>query len=503
MTKPKEIYQQIVEMGKQIQTLQSLSLFMGWDQETFMPKGAIGFRSLQKQTLEALAHQHLTATELQELLAKLIDFETGEFIKDEGLEDRQKAAIREFRLDIIKAKKLPESFVKDLAKMGSETVAIWAETKPKSDYATYSPHLEKFLKLMQEKSKLLGYEDHPYDPLLDEFEPGMTVKKLDKLFSSLKDFLIPFAKKVRSKNLNTDFMYGEFDESKVFELDKRILSTMGFDENTFRLDTSNHPFCLSFHPTDVRMTTVTKTNDLIAANVSATIHEGGHGLYESGLDQEYFGTPICQAVSIAFHESQSKIWECCIGQSKPFWQHFYPQIQELFPKNFKDQSLDTFYKTMNRVEPSLIRIYSDEVHYCLHVILRYEIEKGLIEGSIKVKDIPDVWNEKMESYIGIRPKNHAEGCMQDIHWACGLFGYFPTYALGTMYAAQLFDTLSSSFLDYDERLSQGHLLFIKEWLGENVHRYGRQYSSEELLVRTTGKPFFPSFFEKYLEAKYL
>ena len=196
MTKPKEIYQQIVEMGKQIQTLQSLSLFMGWDQETFMPKGAIGFRSLQKQTLEALAHQHLTATELQELLAKLIDFETGEFIKDEGLEDRQKAAIREFRLDIIKAKKLPESFVKDLAKMGSETVAIWAETKPKSDYATYSPHLEKFLKLMQEKSKLLGYEDHPYDPLLDEFEPGMTVKKLDKLFSSLKDFLIPFAKKV-------------------------------------------------------------------------------------------------------------------------------------------------------------------------------------------------------------------------------------------------------------------------------------------------------------------
>lgn len=502
MTKPKDIYQEIVEMGKQIYTLQSLSLFMEWDQETFMPKGALEFRSLQKQTLEALAHQNLTSVKFQELLSTLIDFESGEFIKDEGLEEMQKAAIREFRKDVIKAKKLPEAFVKKLASMGSETVAVWAETKLNNDFDNYAPHLDKFLDVVKEKAELLGYEDHPYDALLDEYEPGMTVKKLDSLFEKLKGFLIPFAKKVRTKGLDTDFMYGDFEEASVYEFDKKLLLTMGFNENYFRLDSSNHPFCLSFHPTDVRMTTVSKTTDLVAANISATIHEGGHGLYESGLNKDYFGTPMCQAVSIAMHESQSKIWECFIGQSKPFWEHFYPELQKLFPKNFESKSLDTFYKTMNRVEPSLIRIYADEVHYCLHVILRYEIEKGLLEGSIQVKDIPEIWNEKMVEYIGIKPKSHSEGCMQDIHWSWGLFGYFPTYALGNLYAAQLFDTLIKTFPDYKERVSQGHLTFITKWLGEHVHRYGRQFTSSELLKKCTGKDLSETFFEKYLEEKY-
>ena len=502
MTNPRDIYQKIVEMGKQIYTLQSLSLFVEWDQETFMPSGAVEFRSLQKQTLEGLAHQHLTATSFQELLSSLIDFSTGKLLKEEGLDDEQKAAIREFRKDVIKANKLPEEFVKKLARMGSETVSVWAETKPNSDFETFSKRLETFITVVKQKAEYLGYEDHPYDALLGEFEPGMTVKTLDPLFDRLKSFLIPFAKKVRTKGLNTDFMYGDFDESKVYKFDKKLLLSMGFDESTFRLDSSNHPFCLSFHPTDVRMTTVSKTNDLIAANISATIHEGGHGLYEAGLNKEHFGTPMCQAVSIAMHESQSKIWECFIGQSKPFWQHFYPQLQTLFPDNFENQSLDQFYLAMNRVEPSLIRIYSDEVHYCLHVILRYEIEKGLIEGSIDVQQIPEIWNEKMDEYIGIRPKNHAEGCMQDIHWAWGLFGYFPTYALGNLYAAQLFDKLKTTFPDYQERLSQGHLTFVTDWLRENVHRFGRQFSSEELLTKCTGTGVSASYFEKYLEEKY-
>lgn len=503
MTSAKKLYDILVEKGKQIRVLQSLSQLLEWDQETYMPEGSLHFRAEQKETLDALAHREFTSKGFEEHLGKLIDLETGHLLHENDLDELQKAAIKLFHKDLIKAKKLPESFVKAFAKTGSETVAVWAEARKSSDFKTFAPYLEKFLALVKEKSSYLGYKEHPYDPLLDEYETDMTVKKLDPLFAELKAFLIPFAKNLSKRKCDTSFLISDYDEKSMFEIDRRILKAMGFDDKTFRLDTSHHPFCTSLNPTDIRMTTVTKTKDLLSANIGSVIHEGGHGLYEAGLDPKQYGTPLGQAVSIAMHESQSKLWECFVGQSKPFWKHFFPQLQELFPSQFKKVNFDTFYEASNAVEPSLIRIYSDEVHYCLHIILRYEIEKALLEGSMQIKDIPDVWNAKMKEYIGITPKNHKEGCMQDIHWAWGLFGYFPTYALGNLYAAQFFDTIQKTFPDHDKRMENGDFLFIKKWLNEHVHHFGRRYSSEELIFRATKQKISPKFFEEYLKHKYL
>lgn len=503
MKTPQLRYEALLAKGKEIEVLKSISTLVGWDQETYMPKESIGIHSTQKQYLEGLIHKEMTSVEFQELISSFIDLETGVFTDVNGLDEIQKAAIREWRIDIVKAKKLPDIFVKTFAKATSETVAIWGEARQNNDFKMFIPHLENILSLTKEKASYLGYKDHPYDALLDEYEAGMTVKKLDKLFSGLKSFLIDLTKRLSSNTAETSFLYGEFDEIQMVAFDNLILKTMGFKENAYRLDTSNHPFCLSLHPTDVRMTTVTKTNDLFAANISSVIHEAGHGLYEQGLDVTLFGTPLCEFLSMGIHESQSKLWECFLGQSLPFWTHFYPHLQKYFPKQFDKVSLDSFYKAINLITPSFIRIYADEITYSLHVILRYELEKALLEGSLQVKDIPEAWNKKMQEYLQITPKNYKEGCLQDIHWAWGLFGYFPTYALGNLYAAQLFHTIKEKFPDWKERVSQGHLLFIRDFLKENIHRHGRFYTPDELIQRATGKSLSESFFKEYLEEKYL
>ncbi|MEI8300110.1 MAG: carboxypeptidase M32 [Chlamydiota bacterium] len=503
MNTPLQHYEALVEKGQDIYTLKSISTLIGWDQETYMPKNAIGIRSLQKQHLESLIHKEMTSTYLQELLSPLIRLDNGELLKVDGLDLMQQGAVKEWRKDVVKAKKLPDLFVEAFAKAASETVSVWAEAKQANDFDSFLPYLEKMVELVREKTDYLGYKDHPYDALLEEYEPGMTVEKLDKLFDSLKPFLINLTKKCKNLSIQTDFLYGDYNEHKILELDHYLLQSMGFKEGCYRLDASNHPFCVSCHPTDVRMTTVTKTRDLLAANIFTVLHEGGHGLYEQGLDPSFFGTPICEFLSMGIHESQSKIWEAFIGQSLPFWTYFYPKLQESFPQNFSNVLLTSFYQAINVVEPSFIRIYADEVTYSLHVILRYEIEKSLIDGSLQVKDIPHVWNEKMQAYLGITPKNHREGCLQDIHWAWGLFGYFPTYVLGNLYAAQLFDSLKKDHPDFKEKVSQGHLTFIRDWLNEHIHRYGRLYSPDTLIQRATGTPLSEESFKAYLTKKYI
>lgn len=497
-----QVYKLLLEKGKHIKILQSISNLVGWDQETYMPKNALAIRSLQKETLEMLVHQEKVNPAFEELLAQLIDIETGKLLHQEGLDTVEKAAIREWREDLVKAKKLPESFVKTFAKLASESVSVWGEAKEANDFKAFLPYLEKMIAMSKEKAEYLGYEEHPYDALLDEYEPGMTVKKLDKLFGKLKPYLIDLTKKLSKEKVHSAFLYGNFDPHQMFIFDDLLIKAMGLKEGSYRLDTSNHPFCSSCHPEDVRMTTVTRTKDLFAANISAVLHEAGHGLYEQGLNSDYFGTPICEALSLGIHESQSKLWECFIGQSLSFWKHFYPLLQDHFPEAFSKVSLHDFYKAINQVSPSFIRIYADEVTYSLHVIIRYEIEKAFIEGSLKAKDIPKVWEEKMEAYLGIRPHSDKEGCMQDIHWAWGAIGYFPTYVLGNLYAAQILATLKKQFPDYDERVSEGHLLFITNFLKEKIHKHGRTYSPEELITHATGKPLSEDYFIEYLNEKF-
>lgn len=330
----------------------------------------------------------------------------------------------------------------------------------------------------------------------------MTCKELDKLFGGLKKELIELTRVYGNQSPSPSFLFGSFDKNEMKKFDYHILEKMGFEKESYRLDGSNHPFCNALYPLDVRMTTVFDTKDLFAANISSVIHEAGHGLYEQGLDKKYFGTPLCEYATMGLHESQSKLWECFLGQSLPFWSYFYPSLQKHFPSSFKEHSLHEFYKAINQVQPSLIRIYADEITYCLHVILRYEMEKGLIDGSLHVRDIPRVWNEKMEQYLGIIPPSDKEGCLQDIHWAWGLFGYFPSYALGNLYAAQLFSTLKGTFKDWKERVARGDLLFIKDWLKEHLHQHGRRFSAADLMLHATGSTLHEKHFIDYLKDKY-
>lgn len=495
-------YATFVEKAKEIKILKTLSMLVDWDQETYMPDKGLELRTMQKAYLETLAHKEFTAAATEELLEKLIDVTTGVIHEPLGLDEDQKINVQLWREDLIKAKKLPEAFVKKFAETTSQAVAIWGEARINNDFELFLPHLKTLVALAKEKAEYIGFTHHPYDALLDDYEKGMTTQDLDPLFERLKEQLIPLARQLSQEKTPDQFLFGQFDEKAMLDFDHTILEKMGFEPNSYRLDASKHPFCMGLHPLDIRMTTVVKTADLFAANISSVIHEAGHGLYEQGLDKRFFGTPLCEYVSMGIHESQSKLWECFIGQSYPFWQHFFPLLTSLFPSHFSTVSLESFYKAINQVSPSMIRIYADEVTYCLHVILRYELEKGLLDGSILCEQIPELWNEKMHRYLKITPKSHKEGCLQDIHWAWGLFGYFPTYALGTLYGAQLFHTVCSVFPDWKEKLSQGNLVFLKQWLQEHIHRHGRRLSPVDLIKKATGHKLNEKYFISYLKEKY-
>lgn len=503
MTHTLEDYQKLVEYGKQTKTLASLNHLLSWDQETKMPKGAIEFRSEQHQMISGLVHEKKTSKEFHKLLNKLIDIESGDIVNSQDLDDAQITALKEWRKDYIKSKKLPDQFIKDFSKSTVTAVQAWSTAKKDNDFEIFRPHLETIVKLCQEKASYLGYKDHAYDSLLDEFEPGMTTHKLDPIFKKLKPFLIDLVKKASQEPVETNFLYGHFDTTKLLDFSKNLLKSMGLNEDHYRLDLSDHPFCLPIHPTDIRITTHTNSTDLIAGNISAVIHEGGHALYEMGLPKEHFGTPLCEHLSMGIHESQSKFWETMIGQSYEFWEHFLPLLQKAFPEDLKDIPLENLYKAVNKVSPSFIRIHADEISYGLHVILRYELEKDLISNKLKVSDIPEAWNAKMEQFLGIKPKNFSEGCLQDIHWSWGLFGYFPTYLLGNLYAGQLYERFKTDHPDYAVKISQGQLIFIRDWLKEHVHKYGRMYSQETLIKKATGNSLSSSAFEAYLTQKYL
>ena len=356
--------------------------------------------------------------------------------------------------------------------------------------------------MCRKKADFLGYLKHPYDALLDQYEPEMTTKEVDKTFTALRESLTPLLKKIKSaKQIDDQFLHGSWNKDKQFALSIRILKSIGYDLNKGRLDFSSHPFSSAAHPTDSRITT-RLTSDNLVNNIFIVLHEAGHGLYEMGLSQAEYGSPLGNARSLGIHESQSRWWETRIGLSKAFWQYFLPLLKEAFKGQIDHIDLNKFHQAINKVEPSLIRVDADELTYPLHVILRFELEKALIEGTLNVREIPEAWNAKMVEYLGIQPSSNREGCLQDIHWAMGGFGYFPTYTLGNLYASHLFDRFSKDHSDWDLRVASGDFLFIKEWLHEKIYQYGKQYSSLELIKNATGKPFSAESYLHYLKKKY-
>jgi carboxypeptidase Taq len=500
MRSKKTLYDQLFELSKTIRTLTSIEYILEWDQETFMPPAAIDFRAAQKGLMAGHVHKLKTSTKYSHLLNQLIDLESGQ-VSDTSLTPAQCAALREWRRDHLKAIKIPASFVKTFSTTCSIAGNQWIEAKKTSNFSLFAPSLTKILQLSRKKADLLGYQDHPYDALLDLFEPGMTVAKLTPLFDRLKTALTSLVKTIQSKPpVNRECLKGEFNSELQMQFGKKILKAMGFTPEDSRLDLSVHPFCTPIHPLDTRMTTRTHHDDIMS-NILSVVHEGGHGLYNKGLNIEQFGSPLGEQSSLGIDESQSRWWETRIARTKPFWTHFLPLLQRDFPQ-LQKAHLDQFYSAINEVRPSFIRVEADEVTYSLHVIIRFEIEKALTEGSLKVKDLPAVWNQKMQDYLGITPSKDSEGCLQDIHWAFGHVGYFPTYVLGNLYAAQFFHAFEKAHSDWQSRVAKGELGFIREWLRTNIHQYGRQYTPEELVMRISGKQLEETDYVNYLNGKY-
>ena len=389
-----------------------------------------------------------------------------------------------------------------MSKQSSECFNAWIEARQKNDYSLFAPSLAKMIALKRKQAELYGYKVHPYDALLDDYEKGATVAMLDPIFKGIKDDLPKLLNKIKAATqVSNDCFHRNFPKQQQWDFSIDVLKRMGFDFDAGRQDYSEHPFTTSFAATDVRLTTRVDENNY-ASMLWSCIHEGGHGLYEQGLPENQYGLPLGSPVSLGIHESQSRFWENCIGRGLDFWKFFYPQLQKYFPQQLDKVPLEAFYKAMNRVEPSLIRTEADEVTYHFHVMIRYEIEKALIDGSLTPKDLATKWNELYRTYLGVTPKDDKTGVLQDVHWSHGSFGYFPTYTLGSFYAAQFFDQATKDIKGLPEQITNGELATLLHWLREKVHRHGRRYNSQELCEQITGQKLDPAFFMRYITQKY-
>jgi carboxypeptidase Taq len=485
------------ERVNELSDIGSAIAVLGWDQETMMPPKAGESRAYQLATLEGIYHEHLTSADMGDALTALSDTVAA-------LDDQNRALVREVRCNYERAVKIPTKLVKDLAEATSRGVEVWKRARAESDFHSFLPALRTIIDLKKQVAECVGYQQSPYDALLDKYEPGQTQAATEPVFAALRAHTVALLDAVRSSRRSTDrsILRRSFDTRKQMEFTVDVLNAMGFDFQAGRQDVSTHPFTTSFASSDVRITTRVDEHDG-ASCLMGSIHEGGHALYEQGVSPGLARTPLSDGASLGIHESQSRLWENFVGRSKPFWEYHFPRLQARFPESLSDVPLEAFLASLNVVDPSFIRVEADEVTYNLHIILRFEIESALFSGNVNPVDLPDVWNTKMKDYLGVTPPNDTAGILQDIHWSIGSFGYFPTYSLGNLYAAQLYATIRNRFPDFDDRLRNGDLMFLRVWLRENIHHYGRIYPASELIVRVTGEPLNPDYLATYLRRKYL
>ncbi|KAH7051805.1 putative carboxypeptidase [Linnemannia elongata] len=524
----RSLYDQLTARLKDLNHLNGISGLLQWDQEVMMPSKAAASRAEQLSTLAGVSHEMQTSSVLGSLLEEL---EQRQDLSAE-LNPYELANIRLSRKTYKEETLLPVELVKANAALNSKSVGAWVEARKESDFSKFAPFLQDQVNILRQKVsyKMKGgvceearkinekaraslglteadecYKGY-YQALLNDYEPGFKDDRLQALFSDLKQNLVPLIAKIKAKNFQHDNSYieGDFDVKKQTEFSHRISKQIGFDTDAGRLDVSTHPFTGGAHPTDVRMTTRYTINNF-QEGITGTIHETGHSLYEQGRNKEYVDTPVSQALSLGVHESQSLLWERMVALSKPFWTYTLPLLKEQFPDREDLQAVtpEQYYNAFNRVEPGFIRIEADEVTYPMHVILRYEIEKALVEGDIQVADVPDLWNAKMKEYLGLEVTEDRIGCLQDTHWAVGLIGYFPTYTLGSIYAVQIFATAKEAIPNLDEHLAKGEFPVLKEWLNKNVHEQGSlRESGDDLIFDLTGKHLDSSLYVKYLTDKY-
>jgi carboxypeptidase Taq len=480
----------------EIRDLGSVVALLSWDQETYMPPKGIMARAEQLATLQGLQHERLVNPQLGDAMASLAT--------SDQLSELQHAHVRELTFERDRALRVPTALVKEIARTQARALGSWGEARKAARFEPFVEDLRHLVALRREIADAYGAPTggERYDALLEGYEKGMRVARLRPLFGALRTWLVPAVQRIAEcPSPADDFLHGTFASDRQWEFASKLLTAMGFDTRAGRLDKSAHPFTTSFDPQDVRIT-VRIHEDLPLSSVFSTIHEAGHALYEQGLPTVHRRTFLCSAASMGLHESQSRLWENLVGRSHAFWQAFLPEYQRCFPGQLSGVSLDSFYAAVNRVRPSLIRVEADEVTYNLHVILRFELELALLRNDLTVDELPGAWNELSEQLLGVRPSNDAEGVLQDIHWAWGEFGYFPTYAIGNLYSATLLNAAEHQLPDLWQGIGQGRLTPLREWLNRNVHAVGRLREAEQIVHAAAGRGLVVEDFIDYLKRKY-
>jgi len=490
----------IYNKQKELSVLGGIGALIGWDQMTYMPKMGAERKSEQSAALSKILHKKIISDEFWKHIEKL----NQESIYNQ-LEEKDKHVVKRLYKDVGKSRRLPSEFVVRMSKKTTLGYQAWEQARQKNDFKIFQPNLEKIIELEKEYYTFFDIPGPKYNTLLDDYEEGMTADKLKKEFTYLKKELVELLEKIK----NSDVYKKQIEFKKNITVDqqkrlcKKVMDTMNLPADRTRLDESTHPFTTSMGYDDVRITTSFQREGPLFSFFS-TIHEAGHALYELGMPKnEYKNTVISDSPSLGLHESQSRFWENMISRSKSFWKYFYPLFKKTSPETFKDIEFDKWYQIVNQVKPSLIRVEADELTYCLHVILRFEIETDMMEDKINVGDLPQIWNEKMYEMLGIKPKNDVEGVLQDMHWSGGSIGYFPTYAIGTIYSAQIYNQISKENPNMQIEIENGNFNNILKWLRKNIHQYGRLMMADEIIKKSCGGGLNSEVFIKYLKEKYL
>jgi carboxypeptidase Taq len=486
-------YVELKERLAEIWDLQKARALLGWDQQVKMPPGGGPVRAEQLATLDRISHEKFTSPEIGRLLDRLEGFESSQpYDSDEA------SLVRVTRQDWEKARRVPSELRAEMSRASSLALPAWAAAREASDFAAFLPHLRHNLDLRRSYVECFDGFAEPYDALLDDFERGMTAAEVRTVFDRLKEEQAPLVAAVANEGdrPGRDRRY-PVEQQQRFEL--KVIERFGYDPHSWRLDATVHPFANSISIDDIRLTT--RYHETNLDGLFATMHECGHGLYEHGVSRDLERTPLARGTSLGLHESQSRLWENLVGRSLPFWRFFYPQLQEHFPEALGDVELDDFYRSVNWVSPSYIRVEADEATYNLHVILRFELEQQLLDGSVAPDDLPGVWNERMRDLLGVEPPNDRLGVLQDVHWAAGLIGYFATYALGNVISAQIWERISEDIPDLHDRFEQGEFGELRQWLIDRLYRHGRKFTPKETLDRVVGGPLDATPYLHYLRDK--
>ncbi|WP_312911048.1 carboxypeptidase M32 [Natronosalvus caseinilyticus] len=486
-------YDELLTRIERITNVGNAAGVLRWDQEVVMPEGGTPARAKQLSTLSALGHELLTDERTGVLL---------EALEDTELDGEEEAVVREIRRRYDRATSVPQDLVEEISETTANAHPTWVEAKEEDDFSIFEPTLEKLVDLQKEYANHIDPDADPYEVLFADYEPYLDLETAERVLERLRDELVPLLEAIDDSeaDVETDAFAGTFDDDDQEALARDVLDSLGYDWDRGRLDTAPHPFSTGTQ-FDARVTTRFDENDLLGS-ITSTIHEFGHANYTLGLPDEGYGTPLGEARDLTVHESQSRLWENHVGRSRPFWEHFLPIARERFPE-LEDVSPEAAYEAANQVyDDNLIRVEADELTYHLHIVVRFEIERDLISGDLEVSGVPEAWNDKYEEYLGIRPETDAEGCLQDIHWSHGSFGYFPTYSLGSVLAAQLYAAAEDDLGEFDDRVREGDFADLNGWLREEIHAHGKRYTTPDLVEEATGETYTADYFLEYAKDKY-